>query len=231
MSLPTFEPLADDALLLRFGEVIDATHNARALQASRLLRERNPSWLRDIVPAYASLAVFFDGSRIDHSDPHAFVAAQLRAILRNQQTAGAASARIIDIPVCYEPEMAPDLAEAANELGIAADELVRRHSSASYTVAMIGFAPGFPYLLGLPDSLALPRLATPRTRVPAGSVAIGGNQTGIYPRESPGGWRLLGRTPLVLFDAARASPALLTPGDQVRFQRIDAAAYERLRKP
>lgn len=232
MNLPTFEPLADDALLVRFGEVIDAAHNALALEASRLLRERNPPWLRDTVPAYASLAVFFDRNRIDGGDPHARVATELRAILRKQQTAGMATARVIDIPVCYEPEMAPDLAEAANELGIAADELVQRHSSACYTVAMIGFAPGFPYLLGLPDSLALPRLATPRTRVPAGSVAIGGKQTGIYPRESPGGWRLLGRTPLVLFDAARASPALLTPGDLVRFQRIDTAAFERWsRKP
>ena len=232
MSLPTFEPLADDALLVRFGEVIDAAHNARALETSRLLREQNPSWLCDAVPAYASLAVFFDCGSIDAADPHAFVATQIRATLQNQETGSASTARIIDIPVCYEPEMGPDLVEAASELGIATDELIQRHSSASYTVAMIGFAPGFPYLLGLPDSLALPRLATPRTRVPAGSVAIGGNQTGIYPRESPGGWRLLGRTPLVLFDAARATPALLTPGDQVRVQRIDTAAFERWsRKP
>jgi KipI family sensor histidine kinase inhibitor len=232
MNQPTFEPLADDALLVRFGESIDAAHNARALDASKLLREQNPSWLCDAVPAYASLAVFFDCDRIDDADPHAFVATQLRATLRNLETGSAPTARIIDIPVCYEPAMAPDLVEAASELGITADELVQRHSSASYTVAMIGFAPGFPYLLGLPDSLALPRLATPRTRVPAGSVAIGGRQTGIYPRESPGGWRLIGCTPLVLFDVARASPALLMPGDQVRFQRIDAAAFERwLKEP
>lgn len=227
MNLPTFEPLADDALLVRFGQTIGAAHNARALEATRLLRESDPHWLRDAVPAYASLAVFFDCGRIDATDPHAFVATQLRATLRNQQTGSAPAARIIDIPVCYEPEMAPDLIEAASELGISVDELIQRHSSASYTVAMIGFSPGFPYLLGLPDSLALPRLATPRIRVPAGSVAIGGNQTGIYPRESPGGWRLLGRTPLALFDVARAAPALLTPGDQVRFQRIDAATFER----
>lgn len=230
MSIPTFEPLADDALLLRFGEVIDVAHNARALEVARLLREQNPSWLRDAVPAYASLAVFFDHGRIDGIDPHAFVATRLRAVLQEQETAGATAARIIDIPVCYEPEMAPDLAAAASELGISTDELIQRHSSAGYTVAMIGFAPGFPYLLGLPESLALPRLATPRIRVPAGAVAIGGKQTGIYPRESPGGWRLLGRTPLVLFDTTRAAPSLLTPGDQVRFQRIDAAAFERWSK-
>jgi KipI family sensor histidine kinase inhibitor len=231
MNLPTFEPLADDALLLRFGEVIDAQHNARALETSRRLREQTPGWLRDAVPAYASLAVFFDCSRIDDADPHAFVATALRAILQQPETTGVATPRVVDIPVCYDLEMAPDLLEAANELGIGPDELIHRHSSASYTVAMIGFAPGFPYLLGLPDSLALPRLATPRTRVPAGSVAIGGNQTGIYPRESPGGWRLLGRTPLVLFDAASTSPALLAPGDRVRFQRIGTADFDRRRKP
>lgn len=231
MNLPTFEPLADNALLLRFAEAIDALHNSRALEASRRLREQNPCWLRDAVPAYASLAVFFDCSRIDAADPHAFVATALRAILQQPETANTATVRVVGIPVCYDVEMAPDLVEAANELGIGPDELIHRHSSASYTVAMIGFAPGFPYLLGLPDSLALPRLATPRTRVPAGSVAIGGNQTGIYPRESPGGWRLLGRTPLVLFDAARASPALLAPGDRVRFQRIGVADFDRLRKP
>ena len=231
MILPTFEPLADDALLLRFGEVIDAQHNARALEASRRLREQNPGWLRDAVPAYASLAVFFDCDRIDDADPHAFVAATLRTILQQPEATGSATARVVDIPVCYDLEMAPDLVEAADELGTGIDELIRRHSSARYTVAMIGFAPGFPYLLGLPDCLALPRLATPRTRVPAGSVAIGGNQTGIYPRQSPGGWRLLGRTPLVLFDAARASPALLAPGDRVRFQRIGLADFDRLQKP
>ena len=231
MNLPTFEPLADDALLLRFGEVIDVMHNSRALETARRLREQNPSWLRDAVPAYASLAIFFDYRRIDDADPHAFVAAALRAILQQPGIAGTAPTRVVDIPVCYDLEMAPDLVEAANELAISPDELIHRHSSASYTVAMIGFAPGFPYLLGLPDSLALPRLTTPRTRVPAGSVAIGGNQTGIYPRESPGGWRLLGCTPLVLFDAARASPALLAPGDRVRFQRIGLADFDRLRKP
>jgi KipI family sensor histidine kinase inhibitor len=227
MNLPTFEPLADDALLLRFGVVIDAKHNARALEISRRLREGNPCWLRDAVPAYASLAVFFDCGSIDDADPHAFVAAELRAILQQTEAAAGAPARLVEIPVCYESALGPDLVSAANELGITADELIHRHSSVSYTVAMIGFAPGFPYLLGLPGSLALPRLPTPRTRVPAGSVAIGGHHTGIYPRESPGGWRLVGRTPLTLFDASRATPSLLMPGDRVRFQRIDAAVFER----
>jgi KipI family sensor histidine kinase inhibitor len=223
-----FEPLADDALLLRFGSVIEPIHNARALAVAQRLGELQPSWLRDVVPAYASLAVFFDCESIDATDPHTFVAAILRSCLDAGTDVGQAHARTVDIPVCYDSSMAPDLAEAANEIGLDVEELIHRHCTADYSVAMIGFAPGFPYLLGLPESLALPRLATPRTCVPAGSVAIGGNQAGIYPRENPGGWRLLGRTPLVLFDPARAVPSLLAPGDRVRFERIDLAAFERM---
>lgn len=228
MTWPAFEPLADDAVLLRFGEAIDAGHNALALSIAARLRREDPGWLRDVVPAYASLAVFFDADRMDQPDPHAFVATHLRAMLEGPVHGIATPARNVEIPVCYEADMAPDLADAAQELGLAREELIHRHCTADYTVAMIGFAPGFPYLLGLPESLALPRLATPRTRVPAGSVAIGGHQAGIYPRESPGGWRLLGRTPLVLFDPMRASPSLLSPGDRVRFQRIDRATFDRL---
>lgn len=229
---PVFEPLADDALLLRFGSVIEQAHNIRALAIAQRLRELQPGWLRDVVPAYASVAVFFDAGRIDDNDPHAFVATALRRCLdASPNVAATTPARIIELPVCYDSDMAPDLAEAASELRLGIEELIHRHCAADYSVAMIGFAPGFPYLLGLPASLALTRLATPRTRVPAGSVAIGGHQAGIYPRESPGGWRLLGRTPSVLFDPARASPSLLAPGDRVRFQRIDLAAFERMASP
>ena len=231
MNLPAFEPLAEDALLLRFGEAIDAADNARALQLASRLREQHFPWLRDLVPAYASLAVFFDADRIEAPDPHAFVAAALTANLRSVVSATAIAVRTIDIPVCYEKEMAPDLTEAADILGLSIEALIEHHSAAIYTVAMIGFAPGFPYLLGLPESLALPRLATPRTRVPAGSVAIGGSQAGIYPRESPGGWRLIGRTPLRLFDPNRAAPSLLVPGDKVKFCRIDHAVFLRLQSP
>ena len=142
----------------------------------------------------------------------------------------AEASHTLEIPVRYGGAFGEDLDAAAAELGIAADTVIARHGAALYTVAMVGFAPGFPYLSGLDPSLALPRLATPRTRVPAGSVAIGGAQTGIYPRESPGGWRLLGRTPLRLFDPQRASPSLLAPGDRVRFVAIDDDAFARLER-
>ena len=225
MKPPAVELLADNALLLRFADRVDAKANRNALRLAERLREQAPAWLRDLVPAYASLAVFFDARRVDSVDPQAFVATALAALMADPGAHVAAPARIVEIPVCYDGPMAPDLADAAALLGVSPETLVHRHSGAPYTVAMIGFAPGFPYLVGLPEALAMPRLATPRTQVPAGSVAIGGNQTGIYPRASPGGWRLIGRTPLRLFDAARAAPSLLMPGDHVVFRRIDAGAF------
>jgi KipI family sensor histidine kinase inhibitor len=130
--------------------------------------------------------------------------------------------------VLYGGEHGSDLESSASELGLSPAELIARHTAGDYTVAMIGFAPGFPYLSGLDPALALPRLATPRARVAAGSVAIGGAQTGIYPRESPGGWRVLGRTPWVLFDPDRQPPTRLLPGDRVRFRAIDADEFARL---
>jgi KipI family sensor histidine kinase inhibitor len=222
---PSLEPLSDDALLLRFGDRIDAALNAQAHAIAAALREQAPPWLRDLVPAYASLAVFFDARRIEGADPHAHVAAALRACLDVPAAAAPGHAEPVEIPICYDDEFGPDLAEAARLCGISPDELVARHTAATYTVAMIGFAPGFPYLSGLDESLALPRLATPRARVPAGSVAIGGAQTGIYPREGPGGWRLLGRTPRVLFDPARQTPSLLSPGDRVRFVSVSREVF------
>jgi KipI family sensor histidine kinase inhibitor len=228
MSTPRFEPLGDDALLVRLGERIDAELNADIHRLAARLRDRSPPWLRDLVPAYASLAVFFDADRVVGDDPHVVVADLVAALLSDRSSRSTDDGSLHEIPVCYGGEYGEDLVEAAQELGMDADALVARHSATVYTVAMIGFAPGFPYLLGLDPVLALPRLATPRTRVPAGSVAVGGAQTGIYPRESPGGWRLLGRTPHVLFDAACAQPALLQPGDRVRFVPIDEATFRRM---
>nr|WP_255784045.1 5-oxoprolinase subunit PxpB [Lysobacter chinensis] len=218
------EPLADDAWLVAFGESIDeATLERVHALAARLDRDRLPGVV-DLVPAYASLGVFFDSAAVDADA----VARWLRDHLHGGGPAPPPSGRVVDVPVSYGGRFGPDLADAAHELGLDSQTLAHRHASSLYTVAMIGFAPGFPYLSGLPSTLALPRLATPRTRIPAGSVAIGGRQTGIYPRESPGGWRIIGRTPLVLFDPCRERPALLAPGDRVRFRMIDADTFERL---
>jgi len=228
MSAPQFEPLGDDALLVRFGVRIDAEVNAAVHRLASQLRDLSPSWLRDLVPAYASLAVFFDAGHLPGRDPHAFVAGAIEALLATRSPLPAGDSALHEIPVCYGGEHGEDVVRAAHALGMDAATLIARHSAPVYTVAMIGFAPGFPYLLGLDSALALPRLATPRTRVPAGSVAIGGAQAGIYPRESPGGWQLLGRTPQVLFDVGRAPPSLFQPGDRVRFVPIDEATFDRM---
>ncbi|HEY0506170.1 MAG TPA: 5-oxoprolinase subunit PxpB [Lysobacter sp.] len=218
------EALADDAWLLRFGDRADPALNAAVHAMAARIRAADPSWLRDLVPAFASLGVFFD----DAADPaHVHEALLAFAAEAAEAVVVVEEARTVEIPVVYGGEHGPDLQAAAAELGLTPDELVRRHAGGDYTVAMIGFAPGFPYLSGLDPALALPRLPTPRARVAAGSVGIGGAQTGLYPRESPGGWRLLGRTPLALFDPAREPPTLLRPGDRVRFVPIDADAFAR----
>ena len=222
------EALADDAWLLRFGDRIDPELNAAVHAMAARLRALNPSWLRDLVPAFASLGVFFDAG-VDPARVHA----QLLALVEACASDGLAARKeaengVVEIPVLYGGEHGPDLESSAAGLGLSPGELIRRHTAGDYTVAMIGFAPGFPYLSGLDPALALPRLATPRARVAAGSVAIGGAQTGIYPHESPGGWRLLGRTPWVLFDAAHEPPTRLHPGDRVRFVAIDADEFDRL---
>ncbi|HEY5803071.1 MAG TPA: 5-oxoprolinase subunit PxpB [Lysobacter sp.] len=224
------EALADDAWLLRFGDRLDPQLNAHVHTVARRLRDHGPDWLRGLVPAFASLGVFFDPN-IDPARVHEELLALLEADGATAVDSIAPSMRTVrattvKIPVVYGGSFGPDLESAAAELELTPEELIARHSGGDYTVAMIGFAPGFPYLAGLDPALALPRLATPRARVAAGSVAIGGAQTGIYPRESPGGWRLLGRTPRVLFDPARTPPSLLLPGDRVRFVAIEAAQFD-----
>lgn len=222
------EALADDAWLLRLGDTLDEGLNARVHALAARIAADAPGWLRDVVPAYASLAVFFEPSLVPAEQVHAWLRRMTAAATGELP---AATGHRVEIPVIYGGEYGPDLAAAAAELGITPDQLAARHAAGDYTVAMIGFAPGFPYLFGLDPALALPRLATPRVRVPAGSVGVAGRQTGIYPHESPGGWRLLGRTPLHLFDPDGEPPSALQPGDRVRFIAIDAAGYAAFAEP
>lgn len=233
------ELLSEDSLLLRFGERIDGALNTKVQAAANAVRAAKLPGVHDIAPAYASLLLRFDpwawASPNDRGAlPHQKLTAALRTMLgggipeRADGTANAGTSRNIEIPVCYGGDHGPDLAELAERLGMTREEIIAQHTAASYRVAMLGFAPGFPYLLGLDEKLHAPRRATPRTRVPAGSVAIGGAQTGIYPRELPGGWNLIGRTPFALFDPRRDPPCLLGPGDQVRFRPITADEFASL---
>lgn len=223
---PAIERLGDGALLLRFGDHIDATVNRRVHACAQALRACAPPWLLDLTPAYASLAVHVDVARIDRNDPLSVAQRWLEDRLAMAACAGAAtSTAVFEIPVLYGGDGGPDLASVAARAGIETDAAIALHSAAAYTVAMLGFAPGFPYLLGLDPRLHTARHATPRARIAAGSVGIGGAQTGIYPAAGPGGWQIIGRTPLRLFDATRQPPALLAPGQCVRFVAIDADIF------
>jgi KipI family sensor histidine kinase inhibitor len=235
MSDLRIEFLGDSAVLLNFGERIDAELNLRVHALADVLRDADLPGLIDVVPAYASIAVHYD-LRVWHAVRADETAAQrLSTCLANIVDKyifirKANSLPRIDIPVCYGADFGPDLADLAKHAQLDEQDVIARHSAADYRVAMLGFAPGFPYLLGLDANLRAPRRANPRTRVPAGSVAIGAAQTGIYPRELPGGWQIIGRTPLVLFDPTKESPALLSPGQQIRFHEIDAHEFARLRR-
>ena len=217
------EPLGEDALLLRFGDGPDATVNTRVHAVARRITALGPPWLRDIVPAYASLALFIDFEAFPSTaDPLDATMRWLRQQALDGDDAGVCTPRMVEIPVLYGGVDGPDLEAVAAHAGISTGDVIERHAAGDYTVAMLGFAPGFPYLLGLNPTLAVPRLQTPRTRVAAGSVGIGGAQTGVYPRPGPGGWRIIGRTSAVLFDPLRELPSLLLPGDRVRFRQVDA---------
>ena len=213
-----FERLGDNALLLRFGDHIDAALNQRVLAVAAQIAAQRPPWLLDCVPAYASLAIYIDSDAfLAAKDPLADAERWLRRLVESTAASVVAEERVIEIPVRYGGDDGPDLIAVARELSITPAELIVRHTAPLYRVAMIGFAPGFPYLLGLDPTLNSPRLATPRHTVPSGSVGIGGSQTGIYPCVSPGGWRLLGRTSFALFNANNESPSLLRAGNRVRF--------------
>ena len=218
------EALGESALLVRFGNRIDSelNHLVHALDAS--VRSHPAPWLRDCVPAYASLALFYDPDGFDAArDPFEEVSRWVRERMgAMSSTRPTASGRLVEIPVRYGGAAGPDLTDVATHAGLTERDVIARHCQVEYRVALLGFAPGFPYLLGLDPALAMPRLSQPRTQVAAGSVGIGGAQTGIYPRSGPGGWRLIGRTDVVLFDAAREAPSLLQPGDRVRFLPIEA---------
>ena len=211
------EALGDTALLLRLGDDIDTAIVRRVHALVKRLHATAPAQVCDIVPAYAGVAVFLLPEAVTTDAGLLLRIERWLADMAMHDGDIEDRPRLVEVPVRYGGEDGPDLTQVARHCGLGEDEVIARHGAVEYTVAMLGFAPGFPYLLGLDPALGTPRQAQPRTRVAAGSVGIGGAQTGIYPRESPGGWQIIGRTPLALFDAARAEPGLLQPGDRVRF--------------
>jgi inhibitor of KinA len=212
--MATFEPLGDQAVLAAFAR------EAEALRFAAAVRAINPPWLVDVVQAYATVAVFFDRDRVGF----AAAAVALRDVKTEAASTGPGSLHVV--PCCYSLNL--DLDRVAEATGLPASEVVRLHTSIEYTVYAIGFCPGFPYLGYLPQSLCgVPRLGSPRLRVEAGSVGLTGRQTGIYTEERPGGWNIVGRTPLCLVDVAAGFFPIRT-GDRVRFVAVDEAEYRSL---
>lgn len=212
MSAPVLVPLGEAALTLRLGDAASVALAARAALLADTVRRWEFGGVQEVVPAVASLTVFFDPLVTDSAALSARLS-KLAAEDRAEPIAADAGSTH-SIPVRYD---GADLDEVAERTGLSREEVIRRHSEREYHVMALGFLPGWAYLGALDDALALPRRATPRPRIPAGAVAIAGVQTGIYPRESPGGWHLIGSTDVVLFDPERRPPVLFRPGDRVRF--------------
>ncbi len=218
---PRIVPAGEAALLVELGDEIGEAATDRVLRLANALDDLAMPGIIDRVPGYTTLLVVFDPASIDPDR----LSETLVRLDRDAISVPLAPGRLVTIPVAYGGDFGPDLKSVAKRTGLSEADVIERHSGASYRAGCVGFVPGFAYLVGLPPKLDTPRRSTPRSRVPAGSVAIGGAQTGVYPFETPGGWHLIGRTPLRLFDPNRAEPALVQAGDRVRFEPIAPAAF------
>ena len=226
-------PLGDNALMLELGDVIDESTHARVQKAWRALAGAPLSAVSELVPAYTTVTLFYEPAlAVRAGAPEGgiveWLTAQVRERLKNPPKTEKFKPRLVEIPVCYDEEFGPDLGVVAKQAKISVADVIKRHGKPEYLVYLVGFAPGFPYLGGLPKELETPRRAKPRMVVPPGSVGIGGKQTGIYPIATPGGWNLIGRTPVKLFRPADEPPVLLRAGDRVKFKAITREEFAKL---
>jgi len=220
-----FLSAGDRALVVEFGDRVDRALSDDVLRLDASLRSTGLAGVVETVPTFRSLMVHYDPLVTSRAELEQAIAALL-----DRRSGLCRDATLWRVPVCYEGEFAPDLAEVARLTELTPREVVGLHSAVRYHVYMLGFLPGFPYLGDLPPRLALPRRADPRVRVPAGSVSIATTLTAIYPYESPGGWHLIGATPIRLFDPSRSRPALLAPGDMVQFEPINPAGFAAIKE-
>ena len=216
----------DRAVLVEFGQEIHPAIHARVRAFCAALERADLPGISEIVPAYGAVTVHYRPEEIRWDE----LQRRLRQVLNNAAAAEIPPATVWEIPVLYGGEEGPDLDFVARHSGRAPEEVIRRHSAPEYLVYMLGFTPGFPYLGGMDAAIAAPRLTAPRVKIPAGSVGIAGQQTGVYPIASPGGWQLIGRTPVKLYDPHRERPVLLEAGDYVKFCAVDAAEFRRIRE-
>jgi KipI family sensor histidine kinase inhibitor len=226
MSAAGFRVASDQSLLVSFGDAITLEAHTCVRKLLELLRAEPVAGVRDVNPAYCSVLVKFDGVALGHAE----LEKTLRGYLGRLDEVKLPAARLVEIPVCYGGEFGPDLNDVAATQGISMERVVQLHTSREYVVYFLGFVPGFAYLGELPEELVTGRLATPRRSVPAGSMAIAGRQTAVYPFATPGGWRLLGRTPLKMFRAESEGLSLLAIGDRVKFVRVSPERFAELER-
>ena len=216
----------DSSILIEFGKEISPEINRKISATVQMMKEQLIEGVVDVIPAFCSLLINYDPRVISYGE----ISERMQALLKLEIRAGEQKKRIFEIPVCYGGEYGPDIANIAEHAGLSEEEVIKLHSSRDYLIYMLGFLPGFCYLGGLDERLHTPRLANPRIKINAGSVGIGGSQTGIYPLDSPGGWQLMGMTPVKTYDPEREVPILVEAGDYIRFVPVDEKEYKRIKE-
>jgi len=222
---PIVKPASDRSILIQFGSKISEDIHKQIVYYSNILLNSQSSYIHNISPAYCSILV-----RLKNEATMDEMLLKLKDIFNNQKAIKAPPSKNIKIPVCYEGEFSPDIKRVMKYTGYSKNEIITKHISGNYLVYFIGFSPGFPYIGGMDHTLETPRMKTPRTVVPAGSVAIGGNQTGIYPIQSPGGWNIIGRTHLTLFEWENIDNSLIKIGTKIEFYPITKDEFLKFRK-
>ena len=216
----------DSALLIEFGKEINPETNRKITAIVQLMREQHIEGIVDVIPAFCSLLINYDPRVLSYEE----LKERMENLLKIETKTEITRKRIFEIPVCYGGEYGPDIDNIAEHAGLSVNEVIKIHSSKDYLIYMLGFLPGFTYLGGLDERIHTPRLASPRLTIRAGSVGIGGSQTGIYPLDSPGGWQLMGLTPVRTYDPERQTPILVEAGDYIRFIPIDEEEFLRIQK-
>lgn len=216
----------DSALLIEFGKEINPETNRKITAIVQLMREQHIEGIVDVIPAFCSLLINYDPRVLSYKE----LKERMENLLKMETKTETTRKRIFEIPVCYGGEYGPDIDNIAEHAGLSVNEVIKIHSSKDYLIYMLGFLPGFTYLGGLDERIHTPRLASPRLTIRAGSVGIGGSQTGIYPLDSPGGWQLMGLTPVRTYDPERQTPILVEAGDYIRFIPIDEEEFLRIQK-
>ena len=223
---PTISPVGDRAISIDFGQVIDPTINRHIRQTIERIKELQLEGIIELVPTYCALLVEYDAMLYSYSEICNIIEPTLEEGMTNTTNE---LVTVVEVPTVYGGEFGPDLSFVASHNHLSEDEVISIHSGTDYLVYMLGFIPGFTYLGGMDSRIATPRLSSPRTLIPAGSVGIAGEQTGTYPSDSPGGWQIIGRTPVTMYDMSKAQVALLNAGDYVRYVPIDESEFHRIK--